>query len=318
MSNTKMDGLESLTTIFEESYHIPLDCSPFAPLDGKEVTLENSGELNKEFYELEEEGFELSEKSLINVTLNGGKIYLVSPKSRIKTTDSLMDIVTYKYPKTWHMLFSEQLQLFEHIDKVFSAKGYENITPHKKDMFKAFYLTPLHSIKVVIIASEPINRPGEATGLAFGNYKGADKTLKEIYKEIYRNFEATYKAKQYNFPGHGKLDEWARRGVLLLNLSLTAEIGVKGAHKDLWLPFTRRVIDYISKENQKVIYMLWGGDAKFIKDFIPSRHVSMISSHPLFKGPAREPFVGSNHFYNANMILLEDVKTEAIKWSLTE
>jgi uracil-DNA glycosylase len=305
--------------LFAKSYHLELVCSPNEPLNGTLVQLSDKGELDKDEYIIEDEYGDEKEKNLIAITLNGGHIYLLTPKlPKPSNKDSFMHIVTCLYPKSWHMLFSSYYEYFHDIANVIERVDRRNLVPSVADIFKAFYLTPLHKIKVVIFASEPCNKEGEATGLAYGNYRGPDDTLKSIYAEIYRNHKDYYDKQKYTTPTHAILDEWALNGVFLLNMSLTGVVGQKGAHKDMWLPFVRRTVEIICRQNENIIFMLWGSETKFIKDFVPNKHKCLIASHPLFRGAARDPFVGCAHFRTANEILLNEIKTSPIKWRLNE
>lgn len=69
--------------------------------------------------------------------------------------------------------------------------------------------------------------------------------------------ELTLEYPDYQVPFHGCLDEWVRQGVLLLNLSFTADID-GDAHGKIWLGIIDRVIKELSKKNTKMIYALWG------------------------------------------------------------
>ncbi|TDM09764.1 MAG: hypothetical protein C4K60_01720 [Ideonella sp. MAG2] len=84
--------------------------------------------------------------------------------------------------------------------------------------FKALQLTPLASVRVVILGQDPYHGPGQAEGLAFSVPVGQKipPSLRNIHKELQRDLGLPA-------PTHGHLAGWAQQGVLLLNTCLTVE-----------------------------------------------------------------------------------------------
>ena len=76
----------------------------------------------------------------------------------------------------------------------FVVKEYGSYTvyPPKDDVLRAFNLTPLSEVKVVILGQDPYHEPGQAHGLSFSVPKGIQKppSLENIYKEL--NTDAPY------------------------------------------------------------------------------------------------------------------------------
>ena len=60
------------------------------------------------------------------------------------------------------------------------------IYPPGRMIFKAFELTPVDKVKVVILGQDPYHGPGQAMGLSFSVPDGmpAPPSLKNIFKEI--------------------------------------------------------------------------------------------------------------------------------------
>jgi uracil-DNA glycosylase len=81
--------------------------------------------------------------------------------------------------------------------------------------FQALELTPLPKVRAVVLGQDPYHGPGQAHGLAFSVKDGVKlpPSLRNIFKELAIS------------PANGSLVEWANRGVLLLNASLTVEHG---------------------------------------------------------------------------------------------
>ena len=99
---------------------------------------------------------------------------------------------------------------------------------------RALELTPLRSVRAVILGQDPYHGAGQAEGLAFSVGRGVrlPPSLRNIFKERLASL-------QEPLPAHGSLVEWARRGVLLLNASLTVEEGKPGSHaRKGWRPAT--------------------------------------------------------------------------------
>jgi uracil-DNA glycosylase len=96
-------------------------------------------------------------------------------------------------------------------------------------------------VKVVILGQDPYLREGQAHGLSFSVNRGVKvpPSLLKIYAELERSIPG------WKRPNHGCLTEWAQRGVLLLNATLTVRDGEANAHAKLgWQTFTDEVIKY--------------------------------------------------------------------------
>ena len=93
------------------------------------------------------------------------------------------------------------------------------VYPPQGCRLKALELTPLDSVKVVILGQDPYHGPGQAMGLSFAVPEGVKvpPSLANIYKELEADLGIAC-------PAHGDLSAWARRGVLLLNNTLTKRI----------------------------------------------------------------------------------------------
>ena len=117
------------------------------------------------------------------------------------------------------------------------AEGIQ-IFPPGKDIFKAFELTPVEKVKVVILGQDPYHGYGQAMGLSFSVPSDipAPPSLKNIFKEI----ESELGIKM---SGRPDLTSWAKQGVLLLNSVLTVRAGAAASHSSIgWQEFTDAVI----------------------------------------------------------------------------
>ena len=184
------------------------------------------------------------------------------------------------------------------------------IYPPGRMIFKAFELTPVDKVKVVILGQDPYHGPGQAMGLSFSVPDGmaAPPSLKNIFKEIESDLGIV-------MSGRPNLEKWAEQGVLLLNSILTVRGGEAASHSGIgWQQFTDAVIRYISDNLEGVVFLLWGNYARSKKDLIDtSRHHVLEAAHP--SPLARGAFFGCRHFSMTNNILLSEGRTP-IDWKL--
>ncbi|MBO4537125.1 MAG: uracil-DNA glycosylase [Bacteroidales bacterium] len=186
----------------------------------------------------------------------------------------------------------------------------KTVYPPGNAIFKAFELTPLPSVKVVILGQDPYHGPGQAMGLSFSVPDGVrtPPSLKNIFREIETDLGIT-------MSGRPNLEGWARQGVLLLNSILTVRAGEPTSHSKIgWMEFTDAVISTVSARCSGVVFLLWGGFARSKKELIDlSRHSVLEAAHP--SPLAGGAFFGCRHFSKTNDILIREGKTP-IDWRL--
>ncbi len=186
----------------------------------------------------------------------------------------------------------------------------ELIYPPGPLIFRAFELTPVDRVKVVILGQDPYHGAGQAMGLSFSvpDNVPAPPSLQNIFKEIESDLGI-------KMSGRPNLESWARQGVLLLNSILTVRAGQAASHRNLgWQKFTDYVIKYISDHCEGVVFLLWGNFAREKKCLIDlSRHYVLEAAHP--SPLARGAFFGCRHFSKTNQILQQEGKTP-IDWQL--
>ena len=202
--------------------------------------------------------------------------------------------------------YFESLVHFLRAEKAAGATIY----PPGGQIFRAFELTPVDKVKVVILGQDPYHGPGQAHGLSFSVPVGvpAPPSLKNIFKEIESDLGV-------RMSGCPNLESWARQGVLLLNAVLTVRGGEAASHGKIgWQEFTDAVIKYISDNCEGVVFMLWGNFARTKAELIDSsRHVVLQAAHP--SPLARGAFFGCRHFSQANAALTASGRTP-INWQL--
>jgi len=220
----------------------------------------------------------------------------------VKIEQSWKDALGSEFDKPYFA----SLVRFLHNEK---AEG-RRIFPPGSQIFKAFELTPVGDVKVVILGQDPYHGPGQAHGLSFSVPENmpAPPSLKNIFKEIKTDLGV-------RMSGYPNLEKWARQGVLLLNAVLTVRSGEAASHSKVgWQEFTDAVIKYISAECEGVVFMLWGNFARTKSELIDhSRHCVLEAAHP--SPLARGAFFGCRHFSKANAYLAAHGRTQ-IDWQL--
>lgn len=220
----------------------------------------------------------------------------------VKIEKSWKDALAGEFEKPYFA----SLVRFLHNEKSEGKKIY----PPGSQIFKAFELTPVDNLKVVILGQDPYHGPGQAHGLSFSVPAGvpAPPSLKNIFKEIESDLGI-------RMSGYPNLEKWALQGVLLLNAVLTVQAGSAASHSKIgWEEFTDAVIRYISDNCDGVVFLLWGNFARSKSALIDrSRHHILEAAHP--SPLARGAFFGCRHFSKTNEILASQGKTP-IDWML--
>ncbi|MEK9600548.1 MAG: uracil-DNA glycosylase [Bacteroidota bacterium] len=211
-------------------------------------------------------------------------------------------LLSYEVLKPYYLKIQQFLERQDKLGKV--------IYPPRKDIFNAFNLTTPQNVKVVIIGQDPYHGYGQAHGLCFSVKKGAKipPSLRNIFKELEDDIGCEISI-------HGDLSHWASQGVFLLNTILTVEEKQASSHQGIgWEEFTDKVIQTISDNKEKVVFILWGNYARKKEYLIDSKkHLVIESAHPaaeIYAG-GKAGFFGSKPFSRANQYL-----TSPIDWCL--
>ena len=203
-----------------------------------------------------------------------------------------------------------QSEIFSELTK-FVRKEYQThqIFPPGKQIFSAFWHCPLPSVKVVILGQDPYHGEGQANGLAFSVTPGIPfpPSLLNIFKELKTDLGVP-------LPADGDLTRWAAQGVFLLNATLTVRANEAGSHQNQgWEYFTDEVIQTLSREREKLVFVLWGAFAHKKEALIDSdKHFILKAPHPSPLA-AHRGFWGCKHFSQANDYLASTGQTP-ISW----
>ncbi|KNZ31116.1 MAG: uracil-DNA glycosylase [Methylibium sp. NZG] len=145
------------------------------------------------------------------------------------------------------------------IGRIRQASGSRPIAP--ADPFRALRFAPPEGVKFVILGQDPYPRPGHADGLAFSAGHGKPHSLQRVFKVLQADRPS------FEPPATWALDDWARRGVLLLNPTLTVEVGSAGSHMDCgWHALTSQIVHLLCCSATPPTFLLWGKPANAFFD----------------------------------------------------
>lgn len=219
-------------------------------------------------------------------------------------------------PSSWREALAPALQTREARQlggwlKAEEAAG-KRIYPPRGVRLRAFELTPLYEVRVVILGQDPYHGAGQAHGLAFSVPEGVrvPPSLVNIYKELAVDCGVSA-------PGHGNLEHWARQGVLLLNNSLTVQEGQAGSHQNKgWEAITDAAVAAVAAKSEPCVFLLWGNHARKkamrVLGLSASHHLVLTAPHPSPLS-AHSGFFGCRHFSRANEFLQAHGR-EPIDW----
>ena len=187
----------------------------------------------------------------------------------------------------------------------------QTVYPPGPELFKAFDLTPLSEVKVVILGQDPYHEPGQAEGLCFSVKQGIEQppSLVNIYRELHNELGCY-------IPRSGSLVPWAKQGVLLLNTLLTVRAHQAFSHKGIgWEQFTDAAIRAVNEVDRPVVFMLWGRPAGEKAALLDNpKHLVLKCAHPSPLSASRG-FFGCGHFVTCNEFLAANGITP-IDWQI--
>jgi len=176
----------------------------------------------------------------------------------------------------------ETFDLLENIlEQLNGRASLEAIRPHPSLWFRAFLLTPLSTVRCVLLGNEPYT-DGSGNGLVYDTRRGTkvSPSLSNILRKIDEEFGSinTYSGESY-------LSHLPSQGVLMLNRSLTSAAGKKNAHREIWRPFFSSFVSELNKVDN-ITWVLWG-------EALHEINVTNVT-HKLVKGPSPSPLAGNS------------------------
>lgn len=191
-------------------------------------------------------------------------------------------------------------------ERVKAASGDRPIGP--PDPFRALRLVAPEAVKVVVFGQDPYPTAGHADGMAFSAGQGKPRSLARIFEILAQDRPG------FRPPEVWKLDDWARRGVLLLNPTLTVEIGEAGSHmKCGWQALTAQIVAHLCERKMSAstsaeppVFLLWGGKAvDFFERAKPpgAQPRVLITRHPSYD--IKRQFMGEGSHFVATKELID-------------
>lgn len=217
-----------------------------------------------------------------------------------------------KITEEWDEILNEEFNSKEYLNlREFLKTEYSNHTiyPDMYNIFNSMKFTSFDNVKVVLLGQDPYHNEGQAMGLSFSVPRGMERppSLVNMYKELKDELDIP-------ISNSGDLTCWAKQGVLLLNAVLTVRAHQANSHKGKgWEFFTDSIIKKISDKKEKVVFLLWGANARSKKPLIDAKkHLILECAHPSPLS-AYNGFFGCGHFKKTNEYLIKNGK-QPIDW----
>lgn len=227
-------------------------------------------------------------------------------------------------PSDWRALLGNYLESadWQSLEKNLQAVLNSDpgaVRPEPQNFFKALKLTPVDSVKAVILGQDPYHSPGLAQGLAFSIPAEIAINSREFPSSL-RNISKALALEGFGPLPSGDLHGWAKQGILLLNTALSVRLGEAGSHTNLgWKSLIDHLINALSKSKPHLVWTLWGGHAQSKLPLIEGGQDQLVlqSSHPSGLGVFKtdKPFLepgakaSCNHFSKTNQWLIAHKNT---------
>jgi uracil-DNA glycosylase len=203
--------------------------------------------------------------------------------------DKTVQALSVLHPK-WKDIFDKHYSKLKDALQVLLKCPMNNITPPIESIFSTFIFNP-EDTKVVIIGQDPCPQRGDANGLALSSDGKESKSFINIKECLTRC-------------GHkinsSDLRPWLYQGVMLLNMSLTTEVGQSNVHRSYWKPFVTAMIIELTSLVDGIHFFFWGKDAQAIKQYIKGKQCIHEYTHPnpLIDNslPYEKKFINCTHF----------------------
>lgn len=178
-------------------------------------------------------------------------------------------------------------------------------------ILRCFKETPLNNVKVILFNVYNHSNIDDNDGLAFSCTTKIMPSTHNIFRELQKTYP------EFMFPVIGNLSNWAKQGVLLLNLQWKIN-GIFIISWDVWLD---KIMKYL---NSHIIFLLWGRKcmdlSENIREFasLYGKKIKILEAghpSPIARGPFQ--FLGCGHFELTNEKLKKWNK-EQIDWTNLE
>ena len=187
----------------------------------------------------------------------------------------------------------------------------KKFTPPLKQVFRAFEECPYDNLKVVIIGQDPYPQLGVADGISFScsNTNMLQPSLRyvlgEVNKTIYGDNPVSTDV---------DLKRWSNQGILMLNTSLTTEVGKIGQHYDIWKGFTAYLLDYLTHNKENIVYIYMGKKAQEWAVLTGDNNHKLFVSHPASAAYTKQKHWNSDNVFLKTQLLVKKYHNSDIIW----
>jgi uracil-DNA glycosylase len=210
--------------------------------------------------------------------------------------------------------------------------------PARSDIYRSLELVSLSDCRVAIFGESPYADPKYATGVAFSCHKSIEiegytipdprREVTPIPPSLRTIFRGYSRDLSLPFPTHGCLEGWCDQGVLLWNISPTAEIekikvGWKTythKHWKEWKSLSKQIIRKLSDKGEIVFVFLGFKASEYAKYVNVDNNANTVLTYrhpsPLSQMFAKEKFIDNRMLSTINSKLIFHNK-EIVDWRLT-
>jgi uracil-DNA glycosylase len=187
----------------------------------------------------------------------------------------------------------------------------KKFTPPLKQVFRAFEECPYDNLKVVIIGQDPYPQFGVADGISFScsNTNKLQPSLRYVLDEINRTVYG-----ENPVSTDVDLTRWSNQGILMLNTSLTTEVGKIGQHYDIWKNFTAYLLDYLTHNKENIVYIYMGKKAQEWADLTGDNNHKLFVSHPASAAYTKQKHWNSDNVFLKTQVLVKKYFNSEIIW----
>lgn len=174
--------------------------------------------------------------------------------------------------------------------------------PIEGSVFRAYELTPLAKVRVVVVGQDPYPSSTNATGVAFST--GPQGVVTDALQAVYTNLSTD---PSFVTPTHGNLTAWADRGALLLNAALTLGPTSLSRRCAIWRPLLRATLAAVSATGRPIPVALLGGKAYDLRSSIRDPAAVQAAGHPTPRNKIANRFClfeNARPFYDADDFLV--------------
>jgi uracil-DNA glycosylase len=178
-------------------------------------------------------------------------------------------------------------------------------------VFRAFEECPYDQLKLVIVGQDPYPTLGVADGISFScsNTNKLQPSLRYILGEVNRT---VYNGESVSTDVD--LTRWSNQGILMLNTSLTTEVGKIGQHYDIWKGFTSYLFDYLNHNNKDLVYIYMGKKAQEWAEYVGDNNQKIFTSHPASAAYTKQKEWDSDNAFLKAQIAVAENTGHIIKW----